>query len=58
MVIKYLSALEDINFLLLGKLPKKNLPGKTFHGTFYNTRKAAQDKYLTRRGAPYKTKAT
>ena len=36
-------------FFITWKTTKKNLPGKTFHGTFYNTRKAAQDKYLTRR---------
>ena len=37
------------SFFITWKTTKKNLPGKTFHGTFYNTRKAAQDKYLTRR---------
>ena len=36
-------------FFITWKTTKKNLPGKTFHGTFYKTRKEAQDKYLTRR---------
>lgn len=30
------------------KTTKKNLPGKTYHGTFYKTRKDARGKRLTR----------